>query len=104
MSQDIRVVPIEESIARIGPDESIHTFMDTPFGLIGADHDRESLIESMRLHGVEESGSAASRMGHTLVIVRYPVIGGRTTPLFIAALPRPSEADPPPSSAPPEAR
>lgn len=85
---DRRVVPIDEAIARIGDGEHIHTFMQGGFALLGCDHDREELIASMREHGVEESGRQASAMGHTLVIVNYPVEYGRTTPLFIEAKPR----------------
>lgn len=80
-----RMVPLDEAIRRIGDGEMIHTFMDAPFGLIGADHERERLIEQMRKYGVENAGEAASAMGHTLVIVRYPLDGSRTTPLFIEA-------------------
>lgn len=78
-------VAIEEAIRRIGTEAHIHTFMQGGPCLIGADHDRDELIAAMTHHGVEESGDAASAMGHTLVIVAYPVSGGRTTPLFIEA-------------------
>lgn len=91
-SSDRRVVPIDEAIRRIGDAETVHTFMNAPFGLIGADHERKQLIAAMRKHGVEESGDGASAMGHTLVIVEYPVAGSRTTPLFIEAAREPSSA------------
>lgn len=80
-----RVVPIDEAIRRIGPKKHIHTFMQGGPAIIGADHDRESLIADMRKHGVEESGDSASAMGHTLVIVDYPCGNLGTTPLFIEA-------------------
>jgi hypothetical protein len=80
-----RVVPIEEAIERIGGDEMIHTFMGGGFGLLGADHERDGLIAKMRKHGVEDSGPSMSAMGHTLVIVEYPLDDKRTTPLFIQA-------------------
>jgi hypothetical protein len=75
-----RVVPIEEAIERIGDGETVHTFLNSSFMLVGADHDRESLIAKMRELGVEEAGEAASAMGHTLVIVNYV-----PSPLFIEA-------------------
>lgn len=87
-----RVVPIAEAIRRIGRRKHIHTFMNAPFGLIGADHERDGLIAAMRKHGVEDSGATASAMGHTLVIVAYPVSNGRTTSLFIEAAPEKLDA------------
>lgn len=86
-SQDAerRVVPIEEAIRRIGNEKYIHTFMNSAFAIIGADHDRTDLIAMMRKHGVEDAGEGASGMGHTLVIVNYPLDGTRVTPLFIEA-------------------
>jgi hypothetical protein len=82
-----RVVPIKEAIRRIGRRKMVHTFMQGVFALLGADHERDGLIEAMRTHGVEDSGDQASSMGHTLVIVKYPTWDGRTTPLFIEAKP-----------------
>ena len=91
-----RVVPLEEAIERIGPDEYIHTFMGGGMCLVGADHKRDDLIDAMRRHGVEESGKQACAMRHTLVIVNYPTWDDdRTTPLFIQAKPRPQPSDPP---------
>ncbi len=80
-------VPLKEAVKRIGRKKRVHTFMSGGPALIGADHDRADLIASMRVHGVEESGPQASAMGHTLVIVNYPVGANRTTPLFIEAAP-----------------
>jgi hypothetical protein len=86
-TEERRVVPIDEAIARIGDGEMVHTFMQSSFMMLGADHERDTLIAAMRKHGVEDSGASASAMGHTLVIVRYPLGDGRTTPLFIEASP-----------------
>lgn len=84
MGDERRVVPIDEAIRRIGRRKHIHTLMSSSFALIGADHERDGLIEKMRTHGVEESGAQAAAMGHTLVIANY--VNGR--PLFIEAKPR----------------
>ena len=92
--EERRVVPIEEAIRRIGRKKHIHTFMQGGPAIIGADHDRQSLIVAMRKYGVEESGGQASAMGHRLVIVNYPVSHGRTTPLFIEATERSAPATP----------
>jgi hypothetical protein len=91
-SLDRRVVPIEEAIRRIGRKKWIHTFMQGGPALIGADHDREDVIAAMRTHGVEDSGASATAIGHTLVIVRYPVAPGRHAPLFIEAKPAAPDA------------
>lgn len=79
-----RAVPIEEAIERIGDSESIHTFRSTHFTLLGADWDRDDLIEEMRKGGVVEAGPQACALGHTLAIENT---GG--SPLFIEAKPRP---------------
>lgn len=76
-------MPIDEAIKRIGDNPRVHTFMQTGFALLGCDHD---LIEDMRKHGVEESGEAACKVGHRLVIPSYPVSESGTTPLFIEAI------------------
>lgn len=87
------VVPLSDAIERIGSDPYVHTFMQASNALIGADHGRCDVIAAMTKFGVEESGEQASAMGHTLVIVKYPLGGGRFTPLFIQAAKRPQSAD-----------
>ena len=84
MSAERRVVPIDEAIKRIGRKKHIHTFMSSSYALLGADHERDGLIEKMREKGVEEAGAQACSMGHTLVIVDYV----DWAPLFIEAKPR----------------
>lgn len=87
MASDLEyAVPIEEAIRRIGRKRQVHTFMSSPIALIGADHDRDSLIAKMRELGVEDSGAQASAMGHTLVIRNY-----HPAPLFIEAKPSKTE-------------
>lgn len=93
-TEERRVVPLAEAIARIGDGPMIHTFMSGGFALLGADHGRDELIAAMSEHGVEDSGAGATAMGHTLVIVRYPLGDGTTTPLFIEAAPAVAAVDP----------
>lgn len=76
------VVSIEEAIRRIGEKPNIHTFLSAPFGLVGADHDRDTLIAKLRKGRIENSGEMATSMGHTLVIVDYV-----PSPMFIEAAP-----------------
>jgi hypothetical protein len=85
---DRRVVPIEEAIERIGDGKHIHTFRSSAFALIGADWDRDDLIEAMRASGVVEAGPQACALGHTIAIENQ---GG--SPLFIEAKPRASLGD-----------
>ncbi len=88
-SVDRRCVPLKEAIARIGDGTKIHTIMqagEAPI-LIGAYHSRRMLIAAMKKFGVEDSGSEAAAMGHTLVIPNYPIGDGRTDALFIEAKP-----------------
>jgi hypothetical protein len=81
---DADLVSVEEAIRRIGEGERIHTFMQVRGAntLVGSDHGRKNLIALMRTHRIENSGEAASRMGHTLVLVDYD-----PSPLFIEAAP-----------------
>ena len=50
---------------------------------------REEVMDAIREHGVEESGTEATKMGFPLVIVRYPMQDDEghwwRTPLFIGA-------------------
>jgi hypothetical protein len=78
-------VSLEEAVRRLGDAARIHTFVQAGFALVGADWHREEVIDIMRKHGVENSGEAATAMGHTLV-VRRP-----SGPLFIEAGPEETE-------------
>jgi hypothetical protein len=80
MGDTRREVPIDEAISRIGDGDQIHIFRSTSFALLGADWDREDLIEAMRKSGVVEAGPQACAVGHTLAIENN---GG--SPLFIEA-------------------
>lgn len=74
-------VSLEEALKRIGKGKRIHTFLQGPMDiLIGADWNRKDLIASIKQHGIEESGPAATAAGHGLVILR----GDGDSPLFVA--------------------
>jgi hypothetical protein len=87
MSDERRAVSLEEALARIGDGEHIHTFRSSAIALIGADWERERLIEEIKKRGVEDSGPSATAMRHTLVMF------DEAGPLFIEAAPAP-EAQP----------
>jgi len=62
-----QAVTLDEAIRRIGPASDIHTFRTSSNMLVGCDWDRKEVIAYIQTHGVEESGSIMSSMGHTLV-------------------------------------
>ena len=90
MSKDPRAkVPMDEVLRRIGDGDEIHTFSQSGPALLGADWERQSVLDEIEKYGgVENSGGLAASMGHTLVIPnRVPV------PLFIEAGPEEGEAN-----------
>jgi len=47
-----------------------HTFYNMPFGLLGGDHDKESLFTDIdNAYACKKTGALALRVGHGLVIV-----------------------------------
>jgi len=82
-----RVVPIDEAIARLRPETGdVHTFVNPAMNmLLGADHNRDTLIAKMRDGVVEEAGGEACNMGHCLVLLDYLGPGKH---LFIESAPR----------------
>jgi hypothetical protein len=82
-------VPIEDAVALLdvipdydcgnGPEPCVHTFVDAPFGQLGAHWSLTDLRAQMERLGVERAGDMARKAGHGLV-VRRPGLG----PLFIA--------------------
>jgi hypothetical protein len=60
-----------------GPGTCVHTFRDSPAGLLGAHWYLDDLKALMAEHGVEESGAAAKSTGHGLVVI------DKWGPLFI---------------------
>ena len=48
----------------------VHTFLDAPFGLIGADHSLKSLYKDIdKAYMCKRTGELAQSMGHGLVII-----------------------------------
>ena len=51
-------------------DNMVHTFLNTPIGLIGADHSKESIYEDIdKAFLCKKTGKMAQEMGHGLVIL-----------------------------------
>lgn len=71
MSDDKRItISFDEAVKRLPEGQHIHTFRESLGGvLLGADHNREPLIASMRKAKViDVTGPAAQAMGHGLAI------------------------------------
>ena len=69
MSDDRTTITLDEAIPLLPQGQDIHTFRQAGFALIGADHERERLIQAMReAPSIEVTGEQAQSMGHGLAI------------------------------------
>lgn len=81
MSEDKIILTKEQAISLIGDGQDIHTFRSGHGILVGADHSRKELLESIeRAKLIEIGGEACKRMGHGLVVWT-----SNTDPLFVQA-------------------
>ena len=64
------VISFEQAVKMLPDEERIHTFRSTGPVILGADHDRVSLIETMKKFQdkIELSGKNATAMGHGIVL------------------------------------
>ena len=75
--EDERVtLSVDDAIERLdtwtegdSEDRSVHTFLSSPIGLIGADWSLKSIREAMERGTVELSGEQATAMNHGIVIL-----------------------------------
>jgi len=75
---DIQLLSYDEAVALLPDGDTIHTFLDSPVALVGADWDRGEVLALLeRTDRREVTGPAAQSMGHGLAAFR----GGR--PVFI---------------------
>ena len=59
----------DEAISLLPAGDTIHTFRNMPFGLIGADWSKEDIIEELRkAEVIEITGETARSMNHGLAI------------------------------------
>lgn len=67
---DRRFITPKEAIGLLNEGDNIHTFRNTTGMLIGADHSRESIIESINSNPdkIEIGGSACRSMKHGLIV------------------------------------
>lgn len=68
MTEKIRLTP-EEAIACLPDGDLIHTLYSNGFVLVGADWDRQEVIDHINKHnGAEIAGPAARRMNHGICL------------------------------------
>lgn len=65
---DKTLLTYEQAIAMLPDGEEIHTFRNFPMGLIGADWDREGLLEAIKTGSPQIGGKTCRELGHGLVI------------------------------------
>ena len=70
-------IEYEKAIAMLPDGKDIHTFRSTYGMLMGADFERQKLLEKMKDHKIELSGEMATAMHHGIVLI------DKTGPLFI---------------------
>ena len=69
LDDDKELIALEEAIKRLPMGDTVHTFRQGGPCLIGADHERDRLIEAMRAAPeIEVTGPQAQAMGHGLAI------------------------------------
>lgn len=79
MSKEERtVVPFEEAEKMLPDGDRVHTFRQAGPMLIGADWDKEELLEHIKDFEILETGPAARGMNHGIAII------DKNGPLFIA--------------------
>lgn len=74
----------DQAVAMLPDGDMIHTFMNPNGGmLIGADHSRESILNTLKTGRPELAGEAAKSMGHGIVVFLKVVGNDLYDPLFI---------------------
>jgi hypothetical protein len=75
------MLTFDEAVALLPDGDQIHTFLDSPVALIGADWTRDQILDLLRSGEPELSGRRATDAGHGLAVRRDIDEGG---PVFIA--------------------
>ena len=84
----------DEAAALLPDGDEIHTFVEAGPALIGADWDRESVLELLKIGLPELAGEGAKSLGHGLVAFRTVKDGARFSPIFIQTREAESEVQP----------
>jgi hypothetical protein len=79
---DREFLTYDKAVAMLPDGDTIHTFRSSiPGVIIGADWERENLLEAIKIHNPELSGNQAAAMNHGLIII------DQHGPLFIETKP-----------------
>ena len=71
MTDDVVLLSYDEAVALLPEGERIHTILDSGIALLGADWDRDQVLDLLRTTDRREvTGPAAQAMGHGLAAFR----------------------------------
>lgn len=67
-----KILTYDEAVSLLPNEENIHTFVNEPFGLIGADWSRDEILKLLENHEtvIELTGETARGMGHGMCAYR----------------------------------
>lgn len=64
-----KFITVEEAVDLLPKGDYIHTFFNMPFGLLGADWNREDVIDTLKTSDkIELTGEQARGLGHGLAV------------------------------------
>ncbi len=64
-----KIITADEAIELLPDSDNIHTFINMPLGLVGADWSKEEIIDKLkRSDTIEITGECARRMDHGLAV------------------------------------
>ena len=66
MADDRKVITFDQAVSMLPDGDTVHTFLQAGFGLIGADWPRENILADFEKYEVELTGPAATAMDHGL--------------------------------------
>lgn len=65
-----QALTFEQAVAMLPDGDRVHTFLDSGIALLGADWDREEILDLLRTGQPELSGEIATARGHGIVAFR----------------------------------
>lgn len=69
MEDEKKTLPFDEAVKLLPPGETVHTFRQSGWMMLGADHQRDKLLEAMKAAPeIQVTGPSAQAMKHGLAI------------------------------------
>lgn len=69
MNDDKKQISFDDAVKLLPDGDTVHTFRQTDFAILGADHKRETLLDAMRkAQDIDVTGEQAQAMNHGLAI------------------------------------